>query len=182
MFRSMAKTDLASLIDIMTKEEMLDLFTNPNSLNKQISSLENRIQNQDKTNWPLYQAKMKQLAKYMNTGVTGSNLLRNPYAIHSLLNETKPKNFKVMGKDAVHSIDQLTTLYAIEGLSQQDKTDMAEMIKEESEALGFIIDYLVGQSAGEVLKAANNPVIQLNYYKGHIPQINKSGSSLIGGY
>jgi len=179
MFRSMAKTDLASLIDIMSKEEILDLFTNPNSLNKQISSLENRIQNQDKTNWPLYQAKMKQLANYMNTGVTGSNFLRNPYAIHGLLNEAKPKNFKVMGKDAVHSIDQLTTLYAIEGLSQQDKTDMAEMIKEESEALGFIIDYLVGQSAGEVLKAANNPVIQLNYYKGHIPQINKSGSSLL---
>ena len=179
LFRSMAKTDLAALIDIMSKEEILDLFTNPNSLNKQISSLENRIQNQDKTNWPLYQAKMKQLANYMNTGVTGSNFLRNPYAIHGLLNEAKPKNFKVMGKDAVHSIDQLTTLYAIEGLSQQDKTDMAEMIKEESEALGFIIDYLVGQSAGEVLKAANNPVIQLNYYKGHIPQINKSGSSLL---
>jgi hypothetical protein len=45
---------------------------------------------------------MKQLANFMNTGITGSNLLRNPYAIHSLLNETKPKGFQTMGRDAIH--------------------------------------------------------------------------------
>jgi hypothetical protein len=97
LFRSMAKTDLSSLMDIMSKKEIMEIFSNPSSLNKHISMLETRIQNQDSVNWPLYQAKMKQLAKFMNTGVTGSNLLRNPYAIHSLLNETKPKNFQTMG-------------------------------------------------------------------------------------
>ena len=179
LFRSMAKTDLSSLMDILSKKEIMEIFSNPSSLDKHISMLETRIQNQDKTNWPLYQAKMKQLAKYMNTGVTGSNLLRNPYAIHRLLNMPKPKNFQTMGVDAIHSIDQLTTLYAIQGLNQEDKAIMSEMVNEQSKGLEFIIDYLVGQNVTEIIKLSNNPTVKLNYYKGHIPQINESGTSLI---
>ena len=179
LFRSMAKTDLSSLMDILSKKEIMEIFSNPSSINKHISMLETRIQNQDKTNWSLYQAKMKQLAKFMNTGVTGSNLLRNPYAIHRLLNETKPKGFQTMGRDAIHSIDQLTTLYAIQSLSQEDKSFMSDMVNEQSEGLEFIIDYLVGQNVTEITKLSTNPAVQMNYYKGHIPQINQSGASLI---
>ena len=179
LFRSMAKTDLSSLMDILSKKEIMEIFSNPSSINKHISMLETRIQNQDKTNWSLYQAKMKQLAKFMNTGVTGSNLLRNPYAIHGLLNETKPKGFQTMGRDAIHSIDQLTTLYAIQSLSQEDKSFMSDMVNEQSEGLEFIIDYLVGQNVTEITKLSTNPAVQMNYYKGHIPQINQSGASLI---
>jgi hypothetical protein len=65
------------------------------------------------------------------------------------------------------------------GLSQEDKSFMSEMVNEQSEGLEFIIDYLVGQNVTEITKLSTNPTVQLNYYKGHIPQINESGASLI---
>jgi hypothetical protein len=64
-------------------------------------------------------------------------------------------------------------------LSQEDKAIMSEMVNEQSEGLEFIIDYLVGQNVTEITKLSTNPTVKLNYYKGHIPQINESGTSLI---
>lgn len=156
-----AKTDVAALgTDGLT----IDRAAAITALEADLSSVQH---------WKLIQAKAKQLATYMNTGVTGHNLLRNPDAIAHLLNE----NVKVGAMADTAKLDRLITLYAMESLSQEDKDALASLAQDEKEGMNFTLAYLQGQRAEEQRKATGNA--KFNMYKGYIPSMLKEGASMI---
>lgn len=179
LFRSIGKTDLASLRSHFSNTDIRSMLSDASNLQSRVSTLETYIQNADPTHFALYQEKMVQLAKHMNTGVPGRNLLRNAEAIARLLNESVQDNFFTKDADFVAAVDQLVTMYALQDLSQADKDVLAAMVRSEATGLDFVVDYLVGQRAEE--RAKMSPAALLNHYKGFIPQENAPGVSMVVG-
>lgn len=179
LFRGIGKTDLASLRSHFNNADIRSMLSDASNLQNRVSTLETYIQNVDPTHFALYQEKMAQLATYMNTGVPGRNLLRNAEAIARLLNENTQDNFFTKDADFVAAVDQLVTMYALQDLSQADKDVLAAMVRSEATGLDFAVDYLVGQRKEEQSKMS--PAAALNHYKGHIPQENAPGVSMVVG-
>lgn len=177
LFRSIGKTDLASLRGHFNNTDIRSMLSDASNLQSRVSTLETYIQNADPTHFALYQEKMVQLAKYMNTGVPGRNLLRNAEAIARLLNESIQGNFFNKDADFVAAVDQLVTMYALQDLSQADKDVLVAMVRDEASGLDFAVDYLVGQRKEEQSKMS--PAAALNHYKGFIPQENAQGVSMV---
>lgn len=156
-----ARTDVAALgTDALT----IDRAAAITALEADLSSVQH---------WKLIQAKAKQLATYMNTRVTGHNLLRNPDAIAHLLNE----NVKVGAMADTAKLDRLITLYALESLSQEDKDTLVSLAQDEKEGMNFTLAYLQGQRAEEQRKATGNA--KFNLYKGYVPFIQNESASMI---
>lgn len=162
---SLGKTDLAALMQSKTAVEALELATSPALLSRTIAGLETGLS-------ALHIRKAKQLANYMLTGKTGVNLLRNAEAVSRLLYE----NHTGPAAD-VNKIDQLVSLYAIDGLSQEDKGTLASLVREQSDGLVFTLSYLKGQREEENRKATG--AAKLNAYKGYIPTKTVEGVSML---
>lgn len=177
MFKGMAKTDLAVLLDNKPVADVLNLFVDQAALDNEINDIEELIRGTDTQNWNLYQKKMKQLAHYMNTGNTGVKLLRNAHAIGNLLGEGKTKSWKTPSKDTIKLIDKLVTLYAIDTLNQSDKDSIVSLIQKESTGMEFVLNYLSGQRKGELSKVRGGNVL-FNHYKGYTPSTPQQGVSL----
>lgn len=175
LHKALGRTDIASLLDTMTAADAVELFDSPKKLADQINDQITFIKSEDAKRFPLYEKKAKELAKYMTTGRTSSNLLRNAYAIASLANES------VLGRklsdDGVKAIDRLVTLYAIDSLSKAEKDVMSDLFKTEKEGLEFATNYLEGQRKGEQSKITNE-MLRMNQFKGYIPTVNKPGATL----
>lgn len=177
LFHGLGKTDLATLVDGMSHDQILNLFGDHISLDSEVATLEKSIEAADAANWKLYQDKAKQLANYMNTGIAGKQLLRNANAIGRLLNMPVSKNYIAAAPDVVKAIDKLVTLYAVQGLSQETKNSLSSLVQEK-EGMSFTLSYLVGQRAEEQRKA-NTDGAYLNHYKGHVPSSQQESVSLI---
>lgn len=161
LHRSMAKTDLAALgKDALT----IDRAAAITALEGDLSSVQH---------WSRIQAKAKQLANFMNTGVAGKNLLRNPEAVARLFGE----NLTMGALADVNKLDRLITLYALEGLSQEDKDTLSTLATEQKEGMEFSLAYLTGQRAEEQSKATGRA--KFNQYKGFVPSIGNEGVSML---
>lgn len=179
MFHALGKTDLASLLDIgsFTKTGVLDVIKDETILSNKITELEETIQGLDNEHTALIVKKSKQLATYMGTGVTGSNLLRNAVSIAHLLNETTAKR-GTPSAALVTAINQLVTLYAIDNLDKNTKEIIVDLATNEGSGISFTVDYLVSQRNTENRKARLAGA-KFNHYKGYIPTEAKRGSSLV---
>lgn len=178
MFNAMGKTDLAVLRDTMTHADVQTLFSNQTALDTEIDKLESVIQANDTKHWSLLQTKMKQLARFMNTGIPGKNLLRNAHSVSLLYGESVARGYKQPSAAMVKNIDKLITLYAVESLSEADKKTMASLVQNEVEGVSFSLDYLVGQRKEETAKAAGGKAL-INAYKGFIPSERETGVNLM---
>ena len=178
MFNAMGKTDLAVLRDTMNHADIQKLFSDQTVLDNEINKLEQLIQANDKNHFGLIKTKMQQLAVFMNTGVPGKNLLRNAYSIANLYGQTVTRGYKTPPANIIKAIDKLVTLYAVEGLSKSDRTNIASLVQSEADGLSFTLDYLVGQRKEEMSKAAKGKA-RINAYKGFIPTEQEQGVSLV---
>lgn len=161
LHRSLAKTDLAALgKDALT----IDRAAAIKSLEGDLSKTQH---------WGKIQAKAKQLANFMNTGVPGKNLLRNPEAVARLFGE----GVKVGALADINKLDRLITLYAVEGLSQSDKYTLSSLAQDQKAGMEFTLAYLQGQRAEEMSKAQGQA--QFNYYKGYAPTLGNEGVSML---
>ena len=176
MFNALGKTDIALLRQDFSHAQIADLVTDANARDAEINKLEALVQGADRRHWPIFERKMKQLANFMNTGVAGVNLLRNAEAIARLLNEKKANNFGIPNAATRKAIDQLVTLYALEGLSEADRSQVASLVQGEAEGVNFVVDYLVGQRKEEARKSVGNAL--LNAYKGYVPSEQEAGISM----
>lgn len=167
---SMAKTDLASLMDGMTAENVLSMVANPTELSNAVAALEAELAN---PNFRHHQRKAKQLAKFMVHGEVGANLLRNAEAISRLLGE----NITGQPVADVAKIDRLVSLYAMQELSQGDRDTLASLVQEESAGLAFSLAYLRGQRTEEARKSTG--MAKMNAFKGYVPQTLNDGVSMI---
>lgn len=166
MTRGMGNTDIAALVDTFSRREVLDLLGDSTTRQTAIESLQAAINTADPSNAQRIDEKAKQLAHYMNTGEAGRNLLRNSDAIANLLNEsvTVPATAT---PDVIRAVDQLVSLYAIEGLAQTDKDSLALLAQAEPEGMDFTLAYLVGQRKDELAKSRTGRA-RFNHHKGYI--------------
>ncbi|MFP3645220.1 hypothetical protein [Paraburkholderia sp. SIMBA_054] len=183
LHRAMGKSDLASLAQGLSQDEIMKLVEHPADLKAKIQELEAAIQSADTPNWARYQNKMQQLAAYMMNGTTSSNLLRNAVAISRLLGEqgANRKSAKAIAdmKTFQKNIDMLTTLYALNHLELKDQLAMSTFVSKEAEGLKFSLAYLQGQRVEEQNRAVQTERALFNHYKGNIPSLQKQGASLI---
>ena len=179
LHRGLAKTDIASLAQSFTPDEIRNLLSSPKAVEKAIKHLESELAKADPAHADLYRRKAMQLAEYMMNGNPGQNLLRNTTAISRLLGEPKQKGFVVKGDDFIKGIDQLTTLYALTKLSLKERVDLGTLADNEEEGINFSLSYLRGQMVEENRKAAQSNRAQMNMYKGYIPSEPQPGVSLI---
>lgn len=180
LHRAMGRTDLASLVQGMSQDEVLKLLSNSKAMKAKVSELEQAIKGADSANWKLYEKKMKQLAEYMMTGVPGTKLLRNAQAIAKLLNEGTAKKSLIQDPKAfVNNIDMLTTLYAMEHLEDAHRLSLGTLADTQAKGMNFALAYLQGQRVEEQNRTVENPRALFNAYKGYIPSVQESGKSLI---
>ncbi|WWC82026.1 virion DNA-directed RNA polymerase [Burkholderia phage vB_BpP_HN05] len=177
LHEGMAKTDIASLLDGNSVEDVRKLLGSQAEIDARINNLEASIQAHDPVNWGAKQAKMQQLAKFMVTGEAGHNLLRNAYAISKMFGE-KTKNLKVSDRAAQREIDHLVTLYALDQQSASAKTDLASLVGSESDGMDFSLNYLKGLRKDESIRVAETSAALINHYKGWSPENGQQGLSL----
>lgn len=170
LHNSMGRTDLAALMGTMKADEVLDLVANKTKLNSSITALEKDLANRD---FAAHQAKAKQLAKFMVTGVPGRNLLRNAEAVSRLFGEPNSGSPTI----DVAKLDQLISMYALQELTQEDRDTLASLAQEEKEGMGFVLSYLRGQREEETRKSTG--IAKMNAYKGYIPSQMNEGVSMI---
>lgn len=179
MFRAMAKTDLPSLVGTMSKADALRLFTDPSFLDQQILDLETQLRTMDRRHFSVLKDKMQQLSNFMNTGVRGNNLLRNAHAVARLWNENTAQNRPAVSTEMQNIVDQLISLYAVEGLSKADRNAMASLVRSERNGLNFVLSYLEGQRRTEIRKARQGMAVE-NHYKGYIYSLpQKTGHMVV---
>ena len=180
MFKSLAKTDLASITKSFGLDSALDLITNTRKLNLEIKALEVSINRMDPRRSVRLLEKAKQLGHHMITGEQGHNLMTNAEAIARLLSERGMRDNNP-STQLVEEIDRLVTLYSIQGLDQGTRDQITELTHNEKDRAGleFAISYLMGQRVDELAKIGTNMVAKLNHYKGHIPSEAQQGGSLI---
>jgi hypothetical protein len=179
LYNGLGRTDLAALkmTGKLSHAQILELLSDPSKLRAKIESLENSVESQDQTNWSLLQRKSLELAQFMNTREVSSNLLRNAYAVASLYGEGI-RGRGTPSNQLVGDLNQLITLYAVNGLDETTKNSLASLVQEQPEGVSFALAYLEGQRQDEVRKAANNGAT-INHYKGYIPSEGSGNMTLI---
>lgn len=178
---ALGKTDLASLRGSMTNAKIGEMFTNDRLRRSEESRLEQELVGvYGAHNGQQVHLKARQLAKHMITGIAGSNLLRNATAISRLLG-IPSLGLKTVDQATVDKIDQLTTLYAINLLSAEERSTTVELINSESEGVNFALAYLTGLRETEQSKTVTDSA-RLNQYKGYIPSLQQQGVQMIVAY
>lgn len=118
MFRTLGKTDLASLVGPFGVSGALEMISSRARLNSEIQSLESAIRTAEPVRSVKIFEKSKQLANYLNTGEHGAELLRNAEAIARLLNVRGMVRLSNPDPQHVLNIDRLVSLYALQSLDQ----------------------------------------------------------------
>lgn len=176
--KALGQTDLPSIVQTLGKQTSLKLLGDKAATKAEITKYEAEVAKLDKGHAALIQKKAKQLAHHMLTGQPGSNLLRNADSIAHLNNEAVNPKRPAVGTDLVQAVDILTTLYAIDGMSQQDRSALSSLVQDENEGMDFALSYMVGQRKEEIRKGSQG-MARFNHYKGHMVSTNKTGLSLV---
>lgn len=162
------KTDLSSLLDSMSVNEIVDLINDPSKLQLEIDK---RIDTVRKSNFSdAYLFDSHDLAYYMATGVvTSANLYLNSHNIaHQFGNSKRPNE-----RDALSYVQPLTELTSLLALKMSDKTtvetvqriinkDIARGSESGTEYLLRLHKHLVEDARKELFD--NNPVLMMQGY------------------
>jgi hypothetical protein len=177
-----AQTDIASLKATYGAAGAVRMIFDAAYRSAEIRAKEAFIRAQEGTRAAKILEKAKQLAGYLNTGELGLNLLPNTYAI-SKLNGEVGFNRSTPDPQTENAVDELVTLYAIRGLSQETKDTIINLGNENQknkEGLEFVFHYLVGQRKDELDKAKATQLGKNNYYKGGgLPSEQVGNDSLV---
>ena len=129
--RSFIRTDLASLLDDFTLDQIAELFLDPEKLETQIKSFEQELSGSHKD---YYLNATKGLGYHLATGFNVSdNLMLNAHNIAYLANT--PKLIQGKNKTAEANlpiIDKLASLYAVRWLPEEIKKNATQTLKSET--------------------------------------------------
>jgi hypothetical protein len=177
LYQGLAKTDLAALGQYMPINSVITLLQDFGKLKGRISGVEELLQEDQGSNWPLIQKKAKELARYMNTGHVSGNPLFNAEAIANLLGEV-PRSKVHITQRTIRTVDELVTLYALDGLSTETKERVSTLAQTEAEGIKFAYAHLEGRRKDELSKLTTDRA-RLNHYKGHAFSENDAGLSMV---
>jgi hypothetical protein len=182
LFNALAKTDLAVLKNSMSLNRIMTMLQSESKLRDEVTRLEEHVSSLDPDQWPLVQQKAKELAEYMVTGkVNSTNLLRNATAVANLWNElpVQVRRQRKVTPAYTRALDQLISLYALQGQPQETRDSLVQLAKDEQEGVAFAFSSLISLRVDEASKAASTGRAMANHYKGHILSEQTSGVSLI---
>ena len=171
MSRVLGQTDIASLLDTMTVTQVQNLLSDPASLAQALASAKSAmISAAPKGTAREVEFKANQLVHYLMTGEPGVGLLRNSYAIA-----------KKSAKDTSveQAIDSYVTLAALSQSNPKDLAAMQELMKEDSAAVMFMVQYNKQQLDWDRERMEGNELAKLNHFKGYLPNPVKPGQKLV---
>ena len=167
----LGRGDFSALFNLNRADQSMKLFNDDSLVSKKITEKTNAIKNNFSTNIADdIIEKVIQLANYMNGHGAGHLLLKNAYAINKLNGEYKSN----MTKD----IDELISLYVIQGTNQDYKDQITEIYQNDPEAIKSIMTYMQALNIEEDLKQVSEAA-RLNGYKGYIPDHPTQGNTLV---
>lgn len=168
----LGQNDFSALFDLSRPDATMALIKDESRLAKKIEASEKAIQaNYSKSDADNVLAKAQQLADFMNGNGAGHQLIKNAYAINKLATD-KPND------GMVSEIDQLVSMYALQGQSSEAKQSVTGMYAADPEAVKNLIVYMQGLNKVEDEKVISEEA-RLNGLKGYIPNAGKSGVRVI---
>lgn len=181
LYKGIGKSDLAALTASHGARGALTLATDSALRTAEIQTKEAAIKALEPRRFARLQAKAKQYANFMNSGQRGSKLLKNATAIahlygehgHTVIN-TKPGQLDQL----IGHLDELISLYALDGLDQASKDTLAALNKDERDGVEFMLSY-IGRLRSEENSKITNGIARINHYKGYIPSEKENGGNLI---
>ncbi|MBL1322184.1 MAG: hypothetical protein COA63_014165 [Methylophaga sp.] len=176
IYHAIGRTDLAAIFTGNNTADVTRILSNQNNLTKEINKVEAQLKSISGKYHSYYLDKSKQLAKFMNTGIAGHNLLRNADAVSHLLNEGV--NVKNMNKNTVQILDSLISLYALDTLNQDMKDSLFTLVQSETDGIISIMRYSQELRKEEFNKSSDNIAV-FNGYKGFIPNEKQDGVNLV---
>jgi hypothetical protein len=175
MYHTAGRSDLASLLDGRSIQDVLKLAGDTNLRAHEIMKYEAQLKALQPKHTEQYLAKIDQLVEYMLGGPHGTNLLRNAHSISELLGEQKDRNsFMAPGKDLVAAIDQLVTLRYLDEMGEGEQKTFSQLVKDEPAGMEFILSYLKGNREAEMKKATDGMALY-NHHKGQLPSESNNG-------
>lgn len=166
---SMAKTGLGLLANMHGIDAALNLIGSDGALTTRLNAVRKELRLAQPELYQQMEAKADQLATYMNTGVTGGNLLRNAYEIAGLFGTNKAM---LPDTDTVKIIDELATLKALKGTNL---TTLRQLAKSEAKGIRYTLSFLQGQIKEESKKGSDIT----GGFKGYIPVTTKGSVVVI---
>lgn len=172
MQKTLAATDFTSLVDINNMQRSMQLLEESGTRQNRIQNVESQLQ-QKLVPYVFQDAKDKaqQLADFMNGQGAGKLLVRNAYAIAKNLDG----NFD---ETLVPLIDELISLYAIDGMDSDVREETVQLWQNEPQAITAMVSYIQGLNEAEDQKSVSEAA-KLNGYKGYIPNIGKDNHRVI---
>jgi len=169
----MAKTDFAAVYSDANANSSFRLISDEAFLDKKIAQSESIIRSNFSGNTrDLILEKAQQLADYQNGKGAGFQLWTNALAINRLAGDFK--------QPMTAEIDKLASYYAIKGSDPQMRIQVAEMYRDDPEAMRNLVVYAQSLNAREELKPRSFAA-EMGGYKGHIPDHGVLGSKTIIG-
>lgn len=175
MHKGLAQTGMASLLSSLKIDEILDLVKSPSKREAKMKELRATIRDLSPGDAAMIFTKVEQLADYITTKKTGSNLLRNADAIAALLGEGV--NDPVTSPEMVEAIRHLVSLEALTRQSVPVLNHLEVLAQNEAEGLNFMLNLLRGKDEIDAAKATGNA--KFNHYHGYVPSSYADSVSLI---
>ena len=181
MFKTMAKTGLASLVQGDNFAAAFDTALDDSKRAVEIARIEGELRKQTPRTEGRIRKKAKLLAEYMTTGVVQAGLLRNADAVANLLDD-KVSGMTAPGvveqsKVVVDLVDQLISLYAVDKVPADELEAMRQLRSAEPEGTERVLGVLKHQMDAD--KARHTGAARFNAWKGYIPSDGAAGGSLI---
>jgi len=175
MHAVLGKTDFAALFDVNNPNASLGLVMSEARLTKKIEAAEKAIvANYSKDGADFVLTKAQQLANFMNGNGAGHQMLKNAYAINKITTE--------FDANMTAEIDQLISLYALQGQSVEAKQEIVDLYNADPDGVSALVVYMQGlnrQEEDKITKGLVSTEAQMNGYKGFIPDQGSGGAQLV---
>ena len=156
--RTIGNTGLSSLFIKNSTKNLATLLRSQSQIKDSIKQLEDVI----KDNYRI--SKCKQLANYQMTGKAGKMLLVNPIAIAKGLGSSNT-NMKP-SKTEITACDRLTSLYAVQMLSEKERTELADLLEKNPSGMKHLLTVTKNQYKEGIAKANGVNRGENNWRKG----------------
>jgi roadblock/LC7 domain-containing protein len=162
MFRTLAKTDFTSIVDLENMQGSMKYLEESGTRQAEMQRIETQLQ-QSLTGSNFQDAieKGRQLAAFMNGKSVGKLLVRNAYAIGKNLEGD-------VDQATIDLLDRWITLEAVNQMDPQTREETVRLWQEDPVGILGIVAYLQQLNEAEEAKTISEQA-RLNGYKGYIP-------------
>ena len=178
LFMGLGRTDLSSI----GRENVLALLRNPETVTQRLNDAKRELRQLSPQYFNAYMGKIKSLANYMMTWENDTpNLLRNAHAIGYLLNENNRPSGTIDNR-ILALISQITSLEAFDSLPSNTKTNLKNLMTNETEGMQIVVGNLAevhSDEFGRRIQGREGEISLKNGWKGYLPMNFAQGQEVI---